>query len=81
MTSAPPRIPRHRPMFADTVPAPRCSGPCAQGRRACPTPAACQCGDDDDTGLPGPAMSAVIAVAEATDPQRRVAAREGHDAR
>lgn len=62
MTSAPPRIPRHRPMFADTVPAPRCSGPCAQGRRACPTPAACQCGDDDDTGLPGPAMSAVIAV-------------------
>lgn len=60
MTSAP-RIPRKRPMFADTLPAPHCSGPCQQGRRACPTPAACQCGNDD-TGLPGPAMSAVIAV-------------------
>ena len=41
---------------------PSCSGPCQQGRRACPTPAACQCGDEDDTGLPGPAMALAIAV-------------------
>ena len=59
MTSAP-RIPRHRPMFSDTVPAPRCSGPCQQGRRACPTPDACR--RPDDSGLPGPAMALAIAI-------------------
>lgn len=59
--STSPRIPRHRPMWHDTLPAPRCSGPCDEGRRKCPAPAACQCGEDD-TGLPGPAMSAAIAI-------------------
>ena len=39
---------------------PTCSGPCDQGRRACPTPEACQA--PDDSGLPGPAMALAIAV-------------------
>ena len=26
---------------------PTCSGPCDQGRKACPTPSACGLGDDD----------------------------------
>lgn len=37
-----------------------CSGPCDQGRRACPTPDARQA--PDDSGLPGPAMALVIAI-------------------
>ncbi len=58
-----PRIPRHNPLWHDTIPAPRCSGPCRQGRRKCPTPAACQGADRDPASdLPGPAMALVIAV-------------------
>lgn len=55
-----PRIPRNRPMFAETRPVPHCSGPCQQGRRACPTPEACQA--PDESGLPGPAMALAIAI-------------------
>lgn len=39
---------------------PTCSGPCDQGRRACPTPEACQA--PDESGLPGPAMALAIAI-------------------
>lgn len=67
MTTAP-RIPRHRPLWADTIPdagsRPACtSDACCQGRRPCPTPQACQCSADDDAdGLPGGAMVLMIAV-------------------
>ena len=43
-----------------TATRPSCSGPCQQGRRACPTPDACR--RPDDSGLPGPAMALVIAI-------------------
>ena len=43
-----------------TATRPSCSGPCQQGRRACPTPDACR--RPDDSGLPGPAMALAIAI-------------------
>jgi len=47
-----PRVPR--------ASRPTCSGPCDQGRRACPTSDACR--RPDDSGLPGLAFTLTIAI-------------------
>lgn len=62
-----PRIPRHRPLWHDTVDPgaarPACtSDACRQGRRPCPTPQACQRPEDDADDLPGGALVLVIAI-------------------
>ena len=44
---------------------PSCSGPCSQGRKVCPTPAACRLGDDDFESADSEVLLMLAAVAVA----------------